>query len=160
MTVCTSCSDTCLEVTVSGVEGVDGVEGVSDVGGVSGVEDVEGVNGMKEYGSSDCSYFVERSDLHRLNDPVYVSAYQQAITATVTGVLEEHGAGDGCGARDECGAGDRRGARDECGACDGCDASEGAKCVVLDFSQGLSIAGLIAACKGQSSDTPQLQLPS
>ena len=142
MTVYTSCSDTCLEVTVSGVEGV------SDVGGVSGVEDVEGVNGMKEYGSSDCSYFVERSDLHRLNDPVYVSAYQQAITAAVTGVLEEHGARDGCGTRNECGARDGR------------DASEGAKCVVLDFSQGLSIAGLIAACKGQSSDTPQLQLPS
>ncbi len=74
-------------------------------------------------------FYVERSDLLRLNDSLYVSSYQQAITkavATVKGEESEESGGEG-------------------GAV---DSSEAAECLLLDMCEGLSLFGLAAAKLG------------
>lgn len=74
-----------------------------------------------ERDSHDLVYFIERGDLLRLNDSLYTSTYHRAIIESVRSIRE---------ANERC-------------------TVDGAQCIALDLTQGLSLFGLVAAKEGE-----------
>lgn len=115
-------------------------------------------------------FYVERSDLLRLNDSHYMSCYQSALTQALAAIKQEGGGGGSIGGRGGGisgggggsigggGGGDDggRGGDDDVeqgGGGKGGEEEEGsgveADCLVLDMHQGLSLLGLAAAKLGR-----------
>lgn len=134
--VCASSSDTSLCMTVEGIKD----EKICSSNEVVNNDKICFSNGAANDDkmsvsntSEDSVFYVERSDLLRLNDLEYITAYQQAIASVVRSVLDDSEAG---------------GSSEAGKVCEGGGSSESAKCVILDFSQGLSFVGLMAALEG------------
>lgn len=144
VTVAASCTDTLISVEVQRVYSRDQQTSSSERGACSNnggcKDDVssdretddknsegscfssEGKHSSVEGGSNGGVHFIERGDLLRLNDPLYMSAYHRAI---VQGVKHVRQASESY-------------------------TDDSAGCIVLDLTQGLSLFGLVAAKEGKS----------